>query len=57
MILFNKYNRERTEIIYTILFTFVTHKWQEHLHFPNIFSYFFHSYDITCLENIHPITF
>ena len=29
----------------------------EHLHGSNIFSYFFHSYDITTLGNIHPITF
>ena len=29
----------------------------EHLHFANTFSYFFHSYDITTLRNIHPITF
>ena len=29
----------------------------EHLHFANIFSWSFHSYDITSLGNIHPITF
>ena len=27
------------------------------LHFPNTFSYFFQSKDITSLGNIHPITF
>ena len=29
----------------------------EHLHFPNIFLYFSHSYDMTSLGNIHHITF
>ena len=29
----------------------------EHLHFPNTFLYFFHSYDVTSLGNINPITY
>ena len=36
---------------------FFTHKFQENLHFPNTYSYLFHSYDITSLGNIHLITF
>ena len=29
----------------------------EHLQFPNTFPYLFHNYDVTNLENVHPITF
>ena len=43
---------ERTEAISRLLFTFVTHKLQEHLNFSNTFSYLFHNYDVTSLENI-----
>ena len=51
---------ERTEVISRLLSTFVTHKLQEHvnfsihfLNFCNTFSYLFHNYDVTSLENIH----
>ena len=30
----------------------ITHKLREHLNFSNTFSYFFHNYDVTSLENI-----
>lgn len=38
---------EQIEVHSKLLFTFVTHRniRLEHLHFPNIFSYFFHNYD------------
>ena len=42
IILLHKYNVEQTVVIYSqITRTFGR---IEHLHFPNIFSYFFHSY-------------
>ena len=56
-ILLHKSKEKRTEVISRLLFTFFTHKWQEHLNFFNIFSYLFHNYDVTSLENIHLITF
>ena len=34
-----------------------TFDWIEHLHFHNLFSYFFHSYNVMCLGNICRITF
>ena len=53
--------QEQTEVISRLFFTFYsqitgTFSQIEHLHFPNTFSCFFHSYDITSLGNIHPIT-
>ena len=51
-ILLHKSKEERTEAISRLLFTFVTRKLQEHLNFSNIFSYLFHNYDATSLENI-----
>ena len=63
-ILLPKSKEERTEVISRLLSTFVTHKLQEHLNFSihflnffNTFSYLFHNYDVTSLENIHSITF
>ena len=64
-ILLPKSKEERTEVISRLLSTFVTHKLQEHLNlfsihflnFFNTFSYLFHNYDVTSLENIHSITF
>ena len=52
-----KSKEEWIELISRLLFTFVTHKLQEHLNFSNTFSYLFHNYDVTSLENIHSITF
>ena len=54
-ILLHKAKKERTGVISRLLFTFVTHKLQEHLNFSNTFSYF--HYDVTSLENIHSIIF
>ena len=51
-ILLHKSKEERTEVISRLLITFVTHKLQEHLNFSNTFSYLFHNYDVTSLENI-----
>ena len=48
---------ERTEVISRLLFIFVAHKLQKHLNFSDTFSYLFHNYDVTSLENIHSITF
>ena len=56
-ILLYKSKEERTEAISRLLFTFVTHKLREHLNFSNKFSYLFHIYDVTSLENINSITF
>ena len=53
----HKSKEEWTELISRLLFTFVTHELQEHFNFSNTFSYLFHNYDITSLENIHSITF
>ena len=44
-ILLHKSKEERTEVISRLLFTFVTHKLQEHLSFYNTFSYLFCNYD------------
>ena len=61
IILLHKYKIVQTEVISRLLFTFVLvnyeNIWSKHLHFPNAFSYFFDSYDITNLESFHPITF
>ena len=56
-ILLHKSKEEQKEAISRLLLTFVTHKLQEHLNFSNTFSYLFHNYDVTSLENIHSITF
>ena len=56
-ILLHKSKEERAEVISRLLFTFVTHKFQEHFNFSDTFSYLFHKYDVTSLENIHSITF
>ena len=48
---------EPTDVISIVLITFVAHKLQKHLNFPNTFSYLFHNYDVTSLENIHSIPF
>ena len=56
-ILLHKSKEERIEVISRLLFTFVTHKLQEHLNFSNTFSYLFHNYDVTSLENIRSIRF
>ena len=47
-----KSKEERIEVISRLLFTFVTHKLQEHLNFSNTFSHLFHNYDVTSLQNI-----
>ena len=52
-ILLHKSKEERKEVISRLLFTFVTHKLQKHLSFSKTFSYLFHNYDVTSLENIH----
>ena len=66
-ILLPKSKEDWTEVISRLLstfVTFVTQKLQEHLNFSihflnffSIFSYLFHNYDATSLENIHSITF
>ena len=56
-ILFHKYKEEWSEVISRLLFAFVTHKLKECLDFSDTFSYLFHNYDVTSLENAHPITF
>ena len=56
-ILLHKSKEERTGVISRLLFTFVTHKLQEHLNFSNTFSYLLHNYGVTSLENINSITF
>ena len=48
---------ERTEVISRLLFIFVAHKLQKHLNFSDTFSYLFHNYDVTSLENIPSVTF
>ena len=45
-ILLHKSKEERIEVISGLLFTFVTHKLQEHLNFSNTFSYLFYDYDV-----------
>ena len=62
IILLHKYKVEQTEVsldYYPLFYSQITRAFGqiEHLHFPNTFSYLFHSYDITNLGNIHPITF
>ena len=59
IILLHEYNVKQIEVIYRLLFTVVTDKFQEHqnIYISNTFPYFFYSYDITSLENIHPIIF
>ena len=58
--LLHKSKVEQTEVISRLTFTFLltnyNNLWSD-LHFPNTFSFFFVSYDITSLENIHPIAF
>ena len=49
IILLHKYNVEQTVEISRLIFPFYSQITRtfgriEHLHFPNIFSYFFHSY-------------
>ena len=55
--LLHKSKEQRTEVIPRLLFTFITHKLQEHLNFSNTFSYLIHNYDVTSLGNINSITF
>ena len=59
IILLHKYKLVHTEVISRLLSSLFYHKRTfgqiEHVHFLNAFSYFFHSYDITSLGNIHPI--
>ena len=63
LILLHKYKVEQTEVVsidyYSLFCSQITSTFCqiEHSYFPNTFSYFFHSYDITSLGNIHPITF
>ena len=62
IIFFHKYKREQSKVISRLLFTFYlqisrTFGQIEYLRFPNRFSDFFHSYEITSLGNIHPIPF
>ena len=62
IILVHKYKVQQTEVIsnlYSLFYSQITRTFGqiEHLHFPNTFSYFLHSYDITSLGNIYPITF
>ena len=47
-----KSKEEWTEVISRLLLTFVAHRLQKHLNFSNTFSYLFHNYDVTSLENI-----
>ena len=51
-ILLHKSKEKRTGVISRLLFTFVTQKLQENLNFSSTFSYLFHNYDVTSLENI-----
>ena len=55
--LLHKSKEERTGVISRLLFTFVTHKVEEHLNFSNTFSYLLHNYGVMSLENINSITF
>ena len=62
IIFLHKYKREQSKVISRLLFTFYLQVSRifgqiEYLHFPNRFSYFFHSYEIMSLGNIHPIPF
>ena len=51
-ILLHKSKEKRTGVISRFLFALVTQKIQEHLNFSSTFSYLFHNYDVTSLENI-----
>ena len=44
-VLLHKSNEEQTEVIFRLLFTFVTCKLKEHLNFSDTFSYLLHNYD------------
>ena len=44
-VLLHKSKEEWTEVIFRLLFTFVTCKLKEHLNFSDTFSYLFHNYD------------
>ena len=62
IMLLHKSKVEQTEVISRLIFTFCSHITItfgkiEYLHSPNTFSFFFNNYDITSLENIHPIAF
>ena len=62
IMLLHKPKVEQTEVISRLIFTFCSHITItfgkiEYLHSPNTFSFFFNNYDITSLENIHPIAF
>ena len=52
-----KSKEELIEVISRLLFIFIAHKLQKHLNFSNAFSYLFHNYAVTSLENIQSITF
>ena len=59
--LLHKYKVEQTEVISRLLSSLFIINYKnvgqiEHIHFPNTFSYLIHTYDITSLGNIHPIT-
>ena len=53
IILLYKYKVKQTEVISRLFITFLLTNYKNVLHFPNTFSYFFHSYD----TQVHPITF
>ena len=62
IILLHKPKVEQTEVsldYYSLFYSQITRTFGEieDLHFPNAFSYFFYSYDITSLGNIHSVTF
>ena len=60
--LLHKYKVEQAEVMSRLLswlfLSWITRTFGqiEHIHFPYTFSHFFHSYNITSLENICPIT-
>ena len=50
IILLHKYREQQTEVILTFLLTNYKNVWSDRTFtFPNTFSYFFQSYDITSL--------
>ena len=55
----NEYGKilDQAEVNSRLVFTNCKKIWSIHLYFSNTLSYFCQSYDITCLENIHSITF
>ena len=55
--LLNKDNEEQLEAIASLSFTNYLSIWSENLLFHKAFSNFFHTYDVTTIEIIHPITF